>query len=32
MVDVSEEITSVVIDPDKKYPDINSENNSWHNE
>ena len=29
MVDVSEEITSVVIDPDKKYPDINSENNIW---
>jgi hypothetical protein len=29
MVDVSEEITSVVIDPDKKYPDINSENNVW---
>jgi hypothetical protein len=29
MVDVSEEITSVVMDPDKKYPDINSENNVW---
>ena len=29
MVDVSEEIKSVVIDPDKKYPDINSENNVW---
>ena len=29
MVDISEEITSVVIDPDKKYPDINSENNVW---
>ena len=32
MVDVSEEIKSVVIDPDKKYPDINPENNSWNNE
>ncbi len=31
-VDVSEEIRSVVIDPDKKYPDINSKNNSWSNE
>mgnify|MGYP002818059274 CR=1 FL=1 len=31
-VDVSEEIKSVVIDPDKKYPDINTENNSWNNE
>ena len=29
MVDVSEEIKSVVIDPDKKYPDINSSNNVW---
>jgi len=29
MVDVSEEITSVVIDPDKKYPDVNSANNVW---
>ena len=29
MIDISEEITSIVIDPDKKYPDINSENNVW---
>ena len=29
MVDVSEEIKSVVIDPEKKYPDINSSNNVW---
>ena len=31
-VDVSEEIKSVVIDPDKKYPDVNSSNNVWRNE
>jgi len=29
MVDVSEEISSVIIDPDKKYPDVNSANNVW---
>jgi len=29
LVDVSEEIKSVVIDPEKKYPDVNSGNNIW---
>ena len=29
MVDVSEEISSVIIDPYKKYPDVNSANNVW---
>ena len=29
LVDVSEEIKSVVIDPEKKYPDVNSGNNVW---
>jgi hypothetical protein len=29
MVDVSEEISSVIIDPYKKYPDVNSSNNVW---
>ena len=32
MVDVSEEISSVIIDPNKKYPDVNSSNNVWRNE
>jgi hypothetical protein len=29
MVDVSEEISTVIIDPYKKYPDVNSANNVW---
>ncbi len=29
MIDVSEEISSVIIDPDKKYPDVNGANNVW---
>jgi hypothetical protein len=30
-IPVKEELKKVVIDPDKVFPDVNSENNNWLN-